>query len=154
MLESASGRVRLAQDLRPEWQRRYTPTSLRTRAPYDFFKKRRMGETAVVSRSNRRITARKACLLTVRYRAEGDWRPATAMDLSPYGCRLRVGEDIPRGAQVAVVFEAPIQDGARTPSVEVPGTAMWARLEGLSYQVGVHFEDSPMGLLEILSVLS
>jgi PilZ domain len=122
--------------------------------PHDFFKKRSMGETAVVSRSNRRITARKACLLTVRYRAEGDWRPATAMDLSPYGCRLRVGEDIPRGAQVAVVFEAPIQDGARTPSVEVPGTAMWARLEGLSFQVGVHFEDSPMGLLEILSVLS
>jgi hypothetical protein len=113
-----------------------------------------MGETAVVSRSNRRITARKACLLTVRYRGDGDWRPATAMDLSPYGCRLRVGEDIPRGAAVSVIFEAPIQDGARTPSVEVPGTAMWARLEGLSYQVGVHFEDSPMGLLEILSVLS
>jgi len=113
-----------------------------------------MGESAVVSRSNRRITARKACLLTVRYRAEGDWRPASAMDLSPYGCRLRVGEDIPRGAQVKVIFEAPIQDGTRTPSVEVPGTAMWARLEALSFQVGVHFEDSPMGLLEILSLLS
>ena len=35
----------------------------------------------------------------------------------------------------------------------MPGTAIWARLEGLSFQVGVHFEDSPMGLLEILSVL-
>ena len=113
-----------------------------------------MGETVVPSRNNRRITARKACLLTVRYRANGDWRPATAMDLSPYGCRLRVGEDIPRGAQVAVVFEAPIQDGSRTAAVEVPGTAIWARLEGLSYQVGVHFSDSPMGLLEVLSVLS
>jgi hypothetical protein len=113
-----------------------------------------MGETLATSRSNRRITARKACLLTVRYRANGDWRPATAMDLSPYGCRLRVGEDIDRGAIVAVVFEAPIQDGARTASVEVPGKAIWARLEGLSYQVGVHFDDSPMGLLEILSVLS
>ena len=133
----------------------YTLASLRTpRRRCNLFQKRRMGETAVVSRSNRRITARKACLLTVRYRAEGEWRPATAMDLSTYGCRLRVGQDIPRGATVAVVFEAPIQDGARTPSVEVPGTAMWARLEGLSYQVGVHFEDSPMGLLEILSVLS
>jgi hypothetical protein len=76
------------------------------------------------------------------------------MDLSPYGCRLRVGEDIDRGSTVAVVFEIPIQDGARTAAVEVPGTAIWARLEGLSYQVGVHFEDSPMGLLEILSVLS
>jgi hypothetical protein len=113
-----------------------------------------MAETLVPSRNNRRITARKACLLTVRYRANGEWRPATAMDLSPYGCRLRVGEDVPRGAAVAVVFETPIQDGARSASVEVPGMAIWARLEGLSYQVGVHFEDSPMGLLEILSVLS
>jgi hypothetical protein len=113
-----------------------------------------MSETIVPSRSNRRITARKACLLTVRYRANGAWRPATAMDLSPYGCRLRVGEDIPRGASVAVVFEVPVRDGAQTPAVEVPGKAIWARLEGLSFQVGVHFEDSPMALLEILSALS
>ena len=113
-----------------------------------------MNETAVTSRSNQRITARRACLLTVRYRAKGDWRPATAMDLSPYGCRLRVGEDIERGATVAVVFEIPIQDGVRTAAVEVPGTAIWARLEGLSFQVGVHFGDPSMGLLEILAVLS
>jgi PilZ domain len=113
-----------------------------------------MSETAVLNRSNRRITARKACLLTVRYRANGEWRPATAMDLSPYGCRLRVGEDIARGAIVAVSFEVPIQDGVRSASVEVPGRAIWARLEGLSYQIGVHFEDSPLGLLEILSALS
>ena len=113
-----------------------------------------MAETVVPSRNNRRITARKACLLTVRYRWGGEWRPATAMDLSPYGCRLRVGEDITRGAEVAVAFEIPIEDGARNASVEVPGRAIWARLEGLSYQIGVHFEDSPMGLLEILSVLS
>jgi hypothetical protein len=113
-----------------------------------------MDDTAAPSRNNRRITARKACLLTVRYRANGDWRPATAMDISPYGCRLRVGEDIPRGAALTVAFEAPIRDGARAASVEVPGTAIWARLEGLSYQVGVHFGDSPTGLLEILSVLS
>jgi hypothetical protein len=70
------------------------------------------------------------------------------------GRRLRVGEDIARGASVAVVFEAAIQDGSKTASVEVPGTAIWARLEGLSFQVGVHFEESPMWLLEILSVLS
>ena len=76
------------------------------------------------------------------------------MDLSPYGCRLRVGEDVTRGAEVAVVFEIPIEDGARSASVEVPGRAIWARLEGLSFQVGVHFEDSPMGLLEILGALS
>ena len=112
-----------------------------------------MSDTATPSRNNRRITARRACLLTVRYRANGEWRPATAMDLSPYGCRLRVGEDIDRGATIAVSFEAPIRDGAHAALVEVPGTAIWARLEGLSFQVGVHFEEPPAGLLEILSVL-
>jgi hypothetical protein len=113
-----------------------------------------MSETPVPSRNNRRITARKACLLTVRYRALGEWRPATAMDLSPYGCRLRVGEDITRGAEVAVVFEITTENGGGGAAVEVPGRAIWARLEGLSFQVGVHFDDSPMGLLEILGALS
>jgi len=113
-----------------------------------------MSDSSVLSRNNRRITARKACLLTVRYRVNGDWRPATAMDLSPYGCRLRVGEDITRGAVVAVMFEPPGRDGVRASAVEVPGTAIWARLEGLSFQVGVHFERPPDGLLEILAVLS
>jgi hypothetical protein len=112
-----------------------------------------MSETTASGRHNRRITARKACLLTVRYRVNGEWRPATAMDLSPYGCRLRVGEDITRGIPIAVVFEAPIRDGTRGAVVEVPGTAIWARLEGLSYQVGVHFENSPAGLLDILAML-
>jgi hypothetical protein len=110
-----------------------------------------MSET---SRSNRRITARKACLLIVRYKVGDHWRPATAMDISPYGCRLRVGEDVPRGADVAVVFETPIRDGARAASVEVPGRAMWGRLEGLSYQVGVHFEEPPHALAEVLAALS
>ncbi len=113
-----------------------------------------MSETPTHARSNRRITARKACLLTVRYRANGDWRPATAMDLSPYGCRLRVGEDIDRGAPIAVSFEAPIRDGSQLALVEVPGKTIWARLEGLSFQVGVHFEGSPNGLFDVLSVLS
>jgi len=113
-----------------------------------------MAETLDVSHSNRRITARKACLLTVRYRADGDWRPATAMDLSPYGCRLRVGEDVPRGAAVAVVFQTPLRGETKGTSVEVPGRAIWGRLEGLSYQVGVHFEDSPPTLLHVLALLS
>ncbi len=113
-----------------------------------------MSETSVPGRHNRRITARKTCLLTVRYRANGEWRPATAMDLSPYGCRLRVGEDIPRESKILVAFEAPIRDGSENASVEVPGKAIWARLEGLSYQVGVHFETSPGGLIEILAALS
>jgi hypothetical protein len=113
-----------------------------------------MSETVPSTRSNRRITARKACLLIVRYKVGEDWRPATAMDISPYGCRLRVGEDVPRGADVAVIFETPLRDGARTASVEVPGRAMWGRLEGLSYQVGVHFEEPPDALAEVLAALS
>jgi len=113
-----------------------------------------MSETIDTAPSNRRITARKACLLTVRYKASAGWRPATAMDLSPYGCRLRVGEDVARGSEVAVIFETPKSEGARGPAVEVPGLAIWGRLEGLSYQVGVHFEDPPAGLLEILAALS
>lgn len=112
-----------------------------------------MSETFVPTRNNRRITARRACLLTVRYRVSQEWRPATAMDLSPYGCRLRVGEDISRGALVTVVFETPITDGARSATVEVVGRAMWARLEGLSHQVGLHFDEPPRGLLEVLSAL-
>jgi hypothetical protein len=113
-----------------------------------------MSETIDTRPSNRRITARKACLLTVRYKANADWRPATAMDLSPYGCRLRVGEDVARGSEVAVIFETPASEGAKVSAVEVPGRAIWGRLEGLSYQVGVHFEDSPTGLLDILAALS
>lgn len=113
-----------------------------------------MSDTPAPARHNRRITARRACLLTVRYRINGDWRPATAMDLSPYGCRLRVGEDIDRGVAMAVVFEAPLRDGVRAAAVEVPGTTIWARLEGLSFQVGVHFAGQPDGLLDILSILS
>ena len=113
-----------------------------------------MNENIDTSRSNRRITARKACLLTVRYKANGEWRPATAMDISPYGCRLRVGVDVPRGLLVAVVFEAPPRDGEEAVTVEVPGRAIWARLEGLSFQVGVHFEDPPPGLPAVLAALS
>jgi hypothetical protein len=113
-----------------------------------------MNETQEPTPSNRRVTARKACLLTVRYRAEATWRPATAMDISPYGCRLRVGEDVPRGIEVAVIFEAPPRNGEERVTVEVPGRAIWARLEGLSYQVGVHFEDPPEGLPRVLAAVS
>lgn len=113
-----------------------------------------MSNTTAPSRSNRRITARKACLLTVRYRVKGDWRPATAMDLSPYGCRLRVGEDLIRGARVSVVFETAKNDSSGTASVEVPGRLIWSRLEGLSFQVGLHFDSAPPGLQDILDALS
>ena len=113
-----------------------------------------MSDVPAPSRSNRRITARQACLLVVRYRAASQWRPATAMDLSPHGCRLRVGEDLPTGKIVQVLFEAPLRDGAQASAVEIPGIVMWSRFEGLSHQVGLHFEASPDGLLEILGALA
>lgn len=113
-----------------------------------------MSDVPAPSRSNRRITARQACLLVVRYRAASEWRPATAMDLSPHGCRLRVGEDLTTRKIVKVLFEAPLRDGAQTSAVEIPGIVMWSRLEGLSYQAGLHFEASPDGLLEILGALA
>ena len=113
-----------------------------------------MTNGAAPSRSNRRITSRRACLLVVRYKADSDWRPATAMDLSPHGCRLRVGEDLSKVKTVAVLFEAPLRDGAQAASVEVPGTVMWCRLEGLSFQAGLHFGGVPDSLLEILGALA
>lgn len=113
-----------------------------------------MTNATAPGRSNRRLTARKACLLTVRYRFKDQWHPTTAMDLSPHGCRLRVGEDLPREQEVTVAFEAPLRDGARAAAVEVKGTVMWSRLEGLSYQAGLHFESAPDALLDVLGALS
>jgi hypothetical protein len=113
-----------------------------------------MTNATASSRSNRRLTARKACLLTVRYLFKDEWHPTTAMDLSPHGCRLRVGEDLPRGVQVKVAFEAPLKDGARAAAVEVAGLVMWSRLEGLSYQAGLHFEAVPDALLDVLGALA
>ena len=113
-----------------------------------------MTNVASPSQSNRRITSRKACLLVVRYRAQSVWRPATAMDISPNGCRLRVGEDLAKAKTVTVAFEAPLRDGAQAAAVEVPGSVQWSRFEGLSYQAGVHFAGSPDGLIEILEALT
>lgn len=113
-----------------------------------------MTNVVAPSQSNRRITSRRACLLVVRYRAESEWRPATAMDISPHGCRLRVGEDLGKGKKVTVIFEAPLRDGAQATGVEVPGSVQWSRLEGLSYQAGVHFAGSPEGLIDVLEALT
>lgn len=105
-------------------------------------------------RTNRRLTARRACRLSVRYRSDSDWHPATAMDLSLQGCRLRVGEDLPRGGQLTVAFESLLGPGASSLEVQVAGTVMWSRREGLSYQAGIQFSQSPNGLQDILTALS
>ena len=112
-----------------------------------------MTDSTTPYRGNRRLTARKACRLTVRYRAENDWHPSTAMDLSRNGCRLRLGEDLTRGGELTVAFETPLKDGVKSLSVEVPGTVVWSRLEGLSYQVGILFGATPETLNDIFSAL-
>lgn len=104
-------------------------------------------------RVNRRLAARLACRLTVRYKGGSDWRPATAMDLSPKGCRLRVGEDLPHGTRLELAFDALIRDGTTRPSVEVPGTITWSRLEGLSHQIGVTFDTPEEGFRNLLAAL-
>jgi PilZ domain-containing protein len=113
-----------------------------------------MNESTGTRRSNRRLTARRACHLVVRYRSLKDWHPASVLDLSMKGCRLRVGEDLARGSAVRVAFESPLRDGATTLEVEVEGNVIWSRREGLSYQAGIHFGDVPMGLDDILEELA
>jgi len=104
--------------------------------------------------TNRRLTARHACQLTVRYRTGGDWHPAAAMDLASGGCRLRLGEDLLRGAAVSVVFELPIRDGSTSLTVEVPGHVIWSRVEGLSRQAGILFPSPPPQLHELIASLA
>jgi predicted deacylase len=89
--------------------------------------------------------------LVVHYRTTSEWRPATAMDLSVIGCRLRLGEDLERGSQVTVRFESP--EGVSKVAADVPGVVIWSRLEGLSYQAGLKFSEASEGLHELLSAL-
>jgi PilZ domain-containing protein len=112
-----------------------------------------MSQEAPPRRPNRRLQARHACRLTVRYRTTKDWRPATAMDLSGEGCRLRLGEDLSTGSQLTVLLERLVSDGVSAVTVEVPGIVMWSRLEGLSHQAGIQFRGRPEGLDDILSAL-
>jgi hypothetical protein len=112
-----------------------------------------MDKAAASGRSNRRVTARYTCHLGVRYRRGEDWHPAMAMDLSFRGCRLRLGEDLPRGGSVVVSFVTPEKPGAPSRVVELPARVIWSRLEGLSYQAGMLFlADSP-SLDEIITGL-
>ena len=105
-----------------------------------------------IKRPNRRITARIACRLGVFYAANpGDWRPATAMDLSRLGCRLRTGEDLPREQKVSVRVEFRMADEPVL-TVDGVGKVMWTRLEGLSYQTGIQFDHEPEGLSNLLAI--
>jgi PilZ domain len=90
---------------------------------------------------NRRVTARWACRLAAFYQVKEHWRPSTAIDVSRLGCRLRLGESLPRGAAVNVrlvcIEKRETEDEPRR--VEIPGKVVWSRLEGLSYQCGIRF---------------
>jgi PilZ domain-containing protein len=104
--------------------------------------------------TNRRLTARRACLLTVRYKTGKNWHPATAVNISQQGCRLRLGEDLERGTTVGVLFETPLRDGATTLNAELEGVVSWSRLEGLSYQVGIQFIAAPQALQDLMNSLA
>jgi PilZ domain len=104
--------------------------------------------------SNRRVAARLACQLTARYRLEKQWHPATALNISSNGCRLRLGEDLARGSALSLSFEAPLKDGAKALFLEMAGTVIWCRHEGLSFQAGIQFTSAPPDAVrEILAAL-
>ena len=64
----------------------------------------------------------------------------------PRGLIVSTGEDLPRGAGVRVELSP---RGASAP-VDLTGSVMWCRLEGLSHQAGVHFDDAPDDLMDLL----
>jgi len=76
------------------------------------------------------------------------------MDLSPNGCRIRVGESFARGATVRLRFEAPIRDGSSAASMEADAVAIWVRAEGLSNQIGLRFAEAPEALAELVRAVS
>jgi hypothetical protein len=94
---------------------------------------------ASAPKGNRRLAARRTCQLLASYQVKGHSHPATAMDLSRRGCRLRLGEQLARGTRVGVVLECASPDGGTAMRLEAEGAVVWSRLEGLSYQCGIHF---------------
>ena len=112
-----------------------------------------MSNGAASRRENRRVTDRRACMLTVRYRIDHHWHPATVLNLSPKGCRLRLGQDLPRDARLSLQFETPLRDGATAMNAEIDGVVTWSRLEGLSHQVGIQFSADARALRDLLAAL-
>jgi hypothetical protein len=113
-----------------------------------------MTNAAAKHRENRRLTARRACLLIVRYKVDQHWHPATVLNLSAQGCRLRLGQDLARGTRVGLLFETPLRDGATALNAEVEGCVTWSRLEGLSHQVGIQFSSDARALQDLLEALA
>ena len=113
-----------------------------------------MSNIGTPNRANRRLSARIACRLSVSYNTGAEWHPATGMDLSSHGCRLRLGEDLRRGSTLKVRIEHPAAEAEGDAlSAETEGTVIWSRLEGLSFQVGIHFTAEDPNIENILATL-
>lgn len=108
-------------------------------------------EKTPLRHANRRTTARHACHLQADYRAGCEWRRATVVDVSPKGCRLRVGEALARAATVSVRLT---HVGARALAVEIDGTVIWSRVEGLSHQAGIQFSADAPELAAVIAELA
>lgn len=109
-------------------------------------------------RSNRRRKARFACLLVVQYRPRkgtaSPWRPASVLDLTDAGCRLRIAEALAGGTRLLLRFEALLRDGVKSAETEAPATVMWCRPHGrFSHELGLELEGLPAPLNEILGAL-
>jgi hypothetical protein len=105
---------------------------------------------------NRRLSSRRACLLTASYRSgdEASWHPLVVMDLSSNGCRIRVGAPFDLGSTAWLRFEAPIRDGSSAATMETRATVIWTRTEGLSYQIGLRFAEAPDALGELIRAVT
>jgi hypothetical protein len=104
-------------------------------------------------RANRRLASRKSCQLAVQYLSKGHWHPATAVDLSRIGCRLRLGETLVRTARLTVAIDCSCDDNGAPLHAEVEGHVVWTRLEGLSYQCGIQFDKDVPELQAIVDIL-
>jgi hypothetical protein len=87
------------------------------------------------------------------YYAGGQWHPATGMDLSATGCRLRLGEDLPRASSLRVRID-PRTIAGESLRAELEGAVIWSRLEGLSYQAGIQFTTDDEKLHRIMHLLA
>jgi hypothetical protein len=112
-----------------------------------------MSDRGETYRVNRRLSARVACRLAMSYYAGGQWHPATGMDLSATGCRLRLGEDLPRASTLRVRIDPRAIEGESL-RAELEGTVIWSRHEGLSYQAGIQFTSDDEKLHRIMHLLA